>query len=401
MKYLLLILSIIIVFNPIVSYWLSSGALYIDDIFLLIQMSMLVLYRNYLKTIRIYRPLLLLLLFCLASYLLSPQKSTFIGSLAGTLYLIKSPLFFTFGHYIGKKTNLSPKSLNNIIRYLVFIGLIFFTLNLVFLDSWVNITGSEQVIDGKIRLLGPFTNTGRASWFLGIIFVYFLTSKNNKFFSLFPLYYMFLTYIKKTFLGVFFIYFQKILKSKSKTKILLIPFVFIGIVILWDSIFSRFFLEYGISKWNLNNARIALFIGVFNLFSLYPHTIFIGIGPGLYGGIVSGVFYSPVYTLLGYESFWGFNKESPTFVADNYIAHLLGEIGILGTFLLLNVFYKIFKEVIRTRRKGRLGNFFYYAFILFFFETIGIGAPEISQVAYITFFLSGIYVAQTKKWLKT
>lgn len=388
MKYIILLLTILILYNPILAYLIDESIKYIDDILLIL--CPIILLTN-LKYYNSNKSLKFFFLFSLISLLFSPFKIDPSRYLFGTLYILKVPLFFYTGFVIGKRFKIKSSFIENLIKYNIYVFVIILIINFLFLNYWVNITGTQQIFEGNIRILGPFTNAGRTSWFLAISFAYLISNKKYLS-SIITLPFLYITYIKKSVLSVLTIILLRIKKLNYGNKIFIAPILILFFIILWEPIFMRFIDEYKVDKLNIESARIALFLGSYEIINDFPYTLLIGISPGLYGGIVSGVFYSPVYYYLNYNNLYGFNIDSPSYLADNYFSHILTEIGLVGIILLFFVFVNLYNQITDSNKSRKLNTFFKYILIVFIIETLGISAPEMSQVVFFTFFIPGIYI---------
>lgn len=68
-----------------------------------------------------------------------------------------------------------------------------------------------------------------------------------------------------------------------------------------------------------------------------------GAGPGTYGSAVAKLFYSPIYTELGFDRFYGLSQEETSFLSDNFWPLVIGQYGFLGLIFCVLMYLKIFK----------------------------------------------------------
>jgi hypothetical protein len=99
----------------------------------------------------------------------------------------------------------------------------------------------------------------------------------------------------------------------------------------------------------------------------------LGVGPGMYGGIVSFVFDSPVYKQYNFSRHW-FNYMSEVRSLDQFWPQLLSEMGIIGMsgfLVLLYVLWKIPRRVSRSEidmfRKGMLSGLSIVTVVMFLY----------------------------------
>lgn len=79
---------------------------------------------------------------------------------------------------------------------------------------------------------------------------------------------------------------------------------------------------------------------------------FLGVGPGMYGGVVSLVFHSPIYEQYQFSPHW-FAFMSGFHSLDQFWPQILAEMGLIGTFcfgVLLFVLWKVPKKAILTAK---------------------------------------------------
>jgi hypothetical protein len=422
------IIFTLIFLNPLIAQ--VSGISYfkfLDDIFLVVLFFLIFINLNdIIKIVKknyIFKKIIILILFISIigiialvnnSYALSTERLVI-----GYLFFMKPFILLISGIIVGNrifKVNFIAK-LYIYVYFLFTLLLVTSFIDFLFPSLWLNIVPG-QYANGILRLRSIFTNAGRTSWFFGLLIIFLISNlliyrSKFKYLGLLPLAFLFeyLTYVKKTLLGIIatigYINFRK--KITILKIIFFSIFLFIFIFIFQEQ-FLRFFSEYSMDKMTEKNSRIMLFFGSYELLKGSITKILFGIGFGTWGGYASSIVYSPYYYDLGFDKLWGFIPGASSYTGDNYIAHIITEIGFIGTFLLFLLYIKIFQlyKYINTyvinnnfSKKIKLFSFFFLlAYIEVLFELLGICAVEISTVSYFIFFLSGIYIGIIFKHIK-
>lgn len=73
-----------------------------------------------------------------------------------------------------------------------------------------------------------------------------------------------------------------------------------------------------------------------------------GVGFGRYGGFIAQQNYSPVYYEYNMNGIYGLRPEDPRWATDTYWPHIIGEIGFIGTFLLLGLLIFLIVKLFRN-----------------------------------------------------
>ena len=140
-----------------------------------------------------------------------------------------------------------------------------------------------------------------------------------------------------------------LVRISKKTIWKFIPVSVLSLVILF--LFKDFFM-------NLTELTINRYINV-SMFesarkALYQVSIWIGqnefpfgVGFGRYGGFVASANYSPIYYEYGMSRIYGLTPDNPMWATDTYWPNIIGEIGFIGSGILLVLFvYIIIKLLI-------------------------------------------------------
>ncbi|WP_370979194.1 hypothetical protein [Agaribacterium sp. ZY112] len=334
-----------------------------------------------------------------------------VATAVGFLYFFKFFLLFLAGIALGGlvKQLMCPEPLMRIyFTFLCWVMLIACLVNLAFPGIWHELV-TPQSIDGRFRLMGPFTNAGRTSWLAVVCIMFVLVCGNASaklialpFFTVF----LYLTYVKKSFFALLLcsaIYQRKLLASfveswSGRAVIFVIALVFLsGLSFLFKDLFVRMGAEYSGDSLTLNNSRFMLALGAVAILLESSWNLILGAGLATWGGYASSIFYSEYYIALGVSNNWGFIEGASTYTGDFYIPHVLAEVGILGTvimalvaILMIRIFLRILAR--STGSEYRMVLFFFLLLIHVLVESVGICAVEISQIAIVTAFLPGLYI---------
>lgn len=140
------------------------------------------------------------------------------------------------------------------------------------------------------------------------------------------------------------------LKSKIKNKrrlfLLLSPLA----IIPGLTQFQYYFLSGNTPRFILISSSWELFIDNFPF----------GAGAGTFASGVARQYYSPVYSQLGFENFYGLNSVDGRFLNDSFWPIVLGQYGFLGLLIVLWLFYCVLKpsiNIINCQTSIILGNY--------------------------------------------
>lgn len=133
------------------------------------------------------------------------------------------------------------------------------------------------------------------------------------------------------------LYYFVFIKKRKVTLGILVLFIPIMLLMGWNQIEYYFFSEI-----RLDSARYQLMITSIQIMQdAFP----IGTGFGTFASYMSGVHYSPIYTLYGIANVNGLREGSAAFISDSYWAMVIGETGIIGMISILIVLYQMYKRI--------------------------------------------------------
>ena len=345
----------------------------------------------------------------------SNSNISIVGFFVGYFYFFKFAFLFVSGLGLGyyvKQINVR-NSLHYLIILIFLILLICSMLNLFFPSVWHDIYG-VQYVDGKARLMGPFTNAGRTSWLLVVLLIYilvFVKGIGNKAWMSIPIFILQLaTFVKKSFFAYLLalLFFNKsILRKRSLFYKIIIWLVFLIVISVASyfasSYFERMVSEYSGDALNDGNARYMLALGALNIISDDYINFIFGAGLSSWGGYASSIVYSNYYHIMGMSDNWGFAPGSATYTGDFYLAHVIAEVGLLGSLIFCVILFRLYSIFETLSYPTNVKN---YKFMIFFkllylhilIESLGISAMEISQMAILVFFVSGLYIGSCAKY---
>ena len=140
-----------------------------------------------------------------------------------------------------------------------------------------------------------------------------------------------------------FFYMYIIIISGKKMRVLyLLPLIPLAFVVGGNEFYFYFF-----SSNSMDTARGAL---SFTSLEIAVDTFPLGTGFGTFASWMSGVYYSPVYSLYGIGSVWGLTKEWPQFVSDVFWPMVIAQSGFIGLFLYIFIVYCLFKVIIQCSK---------------------------------------------------
>lgn len=139
------------------------------------------------------------------------------------------------------------------------------------------------------------------------------------------------------------------LKDKQKRKIKiwqLVPFGIIGVCMGWKQIIRYFMSE--------TQARAVLLrYGIATMAKYFP----LGSGFGTYGSDVAVKSYSPLYVRYGFQEIYGMGKTHTNFLNDNYWPMIIGQMGAIGTVLIVLVLYLLYRHCLKWVSENRFFHF--------------------------------------------
>lgn len=137
---------------------------------------------------------------------------------------------------------------------------------------------------------------------------------------------------------IYFIFIRK-RKITMKTMLLFIPPV---VFTAWEQIQFYFF-----SDMAERGARLLLSINSIQIAnSHFP----IGAGFATFASYYSGVFYSPLYTMLGISNVQGISPTDTSFISDTFWPMVIGQTGYVGLLCFVFAIYRVYKKIQITRK---------------------------------------------------
>lgn len=143
----------------------------------------------------------------------------------------------------------------------------------------------------------------------------------------------------------YFVYMRK-KKMQLRTLLLFIPVVFL---IAWDQIVYYFF-----SSIQGDSARYQLLVKAVQIAN--DHTPF-GAGFGTFGSYLSGVVYSPLYSMYEISNVNGLRVGDTSYISDSFWPMILGQAGWIGVVMMLIAIWRLYKSI----QKLQPQNIEYYA----------------------------------------
>ena len=221
---------------------------------------------------------------------------------------------------------------------------------------------------GWSSLQGPFVHPGIFGWVMGVCAVAAIAlglQGNRRVWYLFP---VFIAGIlasgrRKPILGVFaatVVLLWMSARGAIRWKRLAVAAVATAAVMalfwpLLSDLMVTALKSYGGTTNPLEQARDAMYLASV---SLAMDHLPLGVGPGLFGGYASRLYYSPLYDQLGLSTVWGLSRSNPSFLNDAFWPHVIGEFGLAGlaayAWLLVRTSRRAFRAVRGVTRKHRL-----------------------------------------------
>ena len=143
-----------------------------------------------------------------------------------------------------------------------------------------------------------------------------------------------------------FIYIFLIVISGKRMKTLyiipVIPFIFF--------MGGKEFYFYFFSSHSMDMARGALsFTSLKIALDMFP----LGTGFGTFASWMSGVYYSPIYTLYGINNVFGLTEEWPGLVSDVFWPMIIAQNGFIGLGLYIFIIYNLFKIILQCSKPDK------------------------------------------------
>ncbi len=138
---------------------------------------------------------------------------------------------------------------------------------------------------------------------------------------------------------VFILYWYIFIRQK-KIRITQILILGAGILLVSYDTILHYFIR------STDSARSAL---LFTSFSIGKDYFPIGTGFATFGSYMSGVNYSPVYSMYGIQNVYGLTIDNYDFIADSFWPMILGQFGAIGLICFVLFIVNIFKQIQRIK----------------------------------------------------
>lgn len=324
--------------------------------------------------------------------------------LAGLYYYTKPVVFLCFGLLIGKYTRHSHRSAFEFtLRFIVSLYVLASLANLIVPGWWVSNLPAEMK-GSDFRLTAIFPNPGRTSWFGGVIVAYFgaryiagETPFRSILGTVFGMAAIYLTEVRKSLLGAAAVMYYFV-RQRFRGVVRIAIYLFAGMIVtaVFWSFIVRLFQQYNPQNWSEDGSRILITIVTFQLLGDSVGRWAFGLGLGAWGGYASALVYSPLYHETGLSQLRGFSPDASSFIGDMYVAHVLGEIGIVGVLMVGASWFYLLRLVSSIARKRRTWLPYFASALLIqaYVESIGISAVQINVVSFVTFATVGVILRE-------
>lgn len=121
-----------------------------------------------------------------------------------------------------------------------------------------------------------------------------------------------------------------------------IPFLLIVSVLFLTFGGSYFFRLSQVLDLAVEQGPYFRFIAIINSIEVLSDNLFFGVGPGMYGGTAANFFGSPVHIDYGTFDYFSGAEDKPTTI-DMFWPHLWAEVGLIGLFSFLSIFFILLK----------------------------------------------------------
>lgn len=188
--------------------------------------------------------------------------------------------------------------------------------------------GNIAIIGVSFILISNISNMQKLIYIFFCIIILLLTTRYKSFVIVVALLLLTLTFGIKYY-NYEITQIKRKIKSKKRTFILFSPFVLLPGL----TQFQYYFIA-------SDTPRLILLLSSWDLFiSNFPF----GAGAGTFASGVAKMFYSPIYSQLGFEGFYGLNSLDGRFLNDSFWPIVLGQYGFVGLLIVLWLFYCVLK----------------------------------------------------------
>lgn len=274
--------------------------------------------------------------------------------------------FFIF--YIFSCLEIKNTDIHNIIRIFFIAALAIFLLGIIdFLAPayFRAAIGSGGDIDYRLGIPSVqsiFSHPGIFGWFMAVCatfsvaFFVILNKKQYLFFAILFTFGSMLSMRTKPVIGLSLAMFISFILMPKNRKIAYL-FIIMSFVLLFaiffgqkiNLLFKDQMYTYMQSPYMIYSARNILYKTSFRIaYDYLP----LGSGLGTFGGWISALYYSPVYSIYGLSSLFGLEENSSFFLMDTFWPYLIGQFGFSGLviYILILIIFFIFlvKMIYRT-----------------------------------------------------
>lgn len=137
--------------------------------------------------------------------------------------------------------------------------------------------------------------------------------------------------------------------SKISPRSIMIFFLLSGIILaaVWKKLaYYYIYSDFSTDLMDDNGARLSLMYGMLMILSQYP---LFGAGLASFGTLPSAWNYSDLYYELNLNVVWGLSPSKYDFIADNFIATLGGQFGLVGIALFISLLVYFYKSLAPLR----------------------------------------------------
>lgn len=353
-SFLIFILFFCIIFNSLLTNYVSSYFSFIDDIFniFIVLLNLLIFINvsffsekatdNFLQ--KSYLIFILFICFGLLGNFLSGYQQQVIAILLDILSWFKffGTFFVVYYFSTSKRIVTLSNTLELCAKATLIIAVFFEILTLLgFIEQ-----GVEFARYGiNVLTFGDHPSSTSSKIALCVCILFIKNEKKNKFLCLLGLILCILTFRAKaigfSIFGFYFLFFYN--KKYVRLQILLV--LLISFSLVFQQIYFYFFRS--------TASRAVLLL---TSFSILRDNFPFGGGFASFGTTYSGMYYSNVYYLYGLSNRWGFSPEAYSFIGDGGLATIFGQFGFIGTILFFYLLFLSFQQMIKfssqAQRKG-------------------------------------------------
>lgn len=174
---------------------------------------------------------------------------------------------------------------------------------------------------------------------------------------------------------------------RKKIKLIyVIPVMLVAVAISWNQLIFYFTTA--------TQARsLLLRYGIMTMITYFP----LGAGFGTFGSDIAATHYSPLYSKYGFNAIYGMRQGEEYFLNDNYWPMIMGQFGVIGTLLVFIVVYRFMKMVLQDTKNNKYFYFSTFCAVVFLLLS-SIASKSYSEYSSIcVFLLIGFVVKRQRK----